>query len=157
MDPKDEIATGLRAVQERFERLAPRIVTKLDAPLPTGTWTVHDALCHVAADSDAVAAWRKRVEALSRGESARPPGFDIDAFNQERIDQRKGLPAAAVVDEVRGHFSADLAAIAVLDDELLAREIDYRDAKAPAARMLLFYTGAHNNGHLDEIERALDA
>ena len=157
MDTKEEIAAGLRAVQERFDRLAPLIGAKLSTPLPSGSWTVHDALCHVAADSDAVSAWRERVEALSSGAPGRSPGFNIDTFNQERIDQRKGLPAETVIDEVRQHFRADLEAIAKLDDELLAREIDYRGSRVPAATMLRFYTGVHNTTHLDEIEQALDA
>ena len=120
MDTREEIAAGLREVQDRLERLAPRIVGKLDTPLLSGSWTVHDALCHIAADAEAVPSWLSRIDAMASGSSARPPGFSIDAYNQERIAQRKGLPVAEVLDQIRARFSADLDAIGKLDDALLS-------------------------------------
>jgi len=148
---KDEIAAGLRQVSERLERLGPRILANLDRPLPTGTWTVHDALCHIAADSHAVEIWRQRVE------TGRRPGGDLsgDEYNEQQVSRRRPLPPEDVLAEIRAAFAADLQAIADMDAALLERPIPYRGATAPAAEMLRFYTGPHNQGHLDDVEKAL--
>jgi hypothetical protein len=155
MSTKSEISDGLRAVVMRFERLAPDIDAYLAAPLPTGFWTVHDCVCHLAADSHAVDGWRERIDNLIAGRGARPPGFDINDYNAANIAARKDKPLAEVLDEVRDAFAGDLAAIDGLEEDLLAREVPYRGGIAPAAEMLRFYTGAHNLIHLDDIEQAL--
>ena len=59
MPTKPEIIQNLRDVQSRFELLLPRALEGLSLPLPSGTWTVHDCLCHLAADTNAVASWQR--------------------------------------------------------------------------------------------------
>ena len=56
MATKEEIVAGIGEVRQRLRRLEPQIVANLDKPLLTGTWTVRDALCHIAADTNAVRA-----------------------------------------------------------------------------------------------------
>jgi hypothetical protein len=150
---KDELIATLRDVDQRLVGLTPRILANLDRPLLSGTWTVHDCLCHIAADSNAVYAWRYRLENGRRVQG----DMSTDDFNQQEIDKRKGLPAEEVVREIRDNFSGDMAAIRELDEELLRREMPYRGGMAPAAESLRFYLGPHNTSHLDDIEKALDA
>jgi len=157
MDTREEIAAGLREVQQRLAGLTPRITSNLERPLLSGTWTVHDALCHIAADAEAVPNWLRRIGAAVEGGSVRPEGVSGEEFNEQQIEARKSLPVTAVLSEIDARFAADLAAIAALDESLLTREIDYRRGRAPAATMLRFYTGPHNMRHLDDIEQALDA
>jgi hypothetical protein len=149
---KDDLINTLREVDQRLVGLAPRILANLDRPLLSGTWTVHDCLCHIAADSNAVYAWRYRIENGRRLQG----DMSTDDFNQQEIDKRKGLPAQSVLDEIRANFAGDEKAIVALEDALLEREVPYRGGMAPAAESLRFYLGPHNTIHLDDIERALD-
>jgi hypothetical protein len=155
---KQEIIAGMEDVKTRLQRLLPGIVASLDKPLPEGTWSVHDALCHMAADANAVPRWLARIDAAERGVSSRPPGFNIDDYNQENIDARKDRPVDAIVQEIRVGLKADTAAVVGLDDALLSKQIpNGRGELTPASDMLAFSTGRHNHMHLDDIERALEA
>ena len=102
MATKDEIVAGIKEQQERLERLLPRIRQNLDKPLLTGTWTVHDAVCHIAGDVDVRESFRQRVEKALRGDETpiTSPGFNIDVYNQEQIDLRKHKPLDEVVAEI---------------------------------------------------------
>ena len=52
---RDEIVVGINACDERLDQLRPAMIANPDAPLPEGTWTVRDALCHIAARANGVA------------------------------------------------------------------------------------------------------
>jgi hypothetical protein len=155
---KQEILAGINEVELRLGSLLPGILAHLDQPLPEGTWSVHDAVCHMAADANAVPRWLARIEAAEHGVSSRPPGFNIDDFNQQNIDARKDRPVEAVVQEIRDGLSADTEAIRSMDEGLLGKQIpNFRGELTPASDMLAFNTGRHNHMHLDDIERALQA
>ena len=156
MATKEEITAEMRDAEERLERLLPGIVANLEKPLPEGTWTVHDALCHLAADANAVPRWLERMEAAASGPSAIPPGFNFDEYIQKNIDDRKGKPIDEVVKEIKDGLKADTAAIVSLDDALLQKQVpNFRGELAPASEMLRYTTGRHNLGHMDDIEKAL--
>jgi hypothetical protein len=155
---KEEITAGIREVEERLNRLLPGILENLDQPLPEGTWTVHDAICHMAADVPSLPRWQRQVDAAINGTSARPPGFNLDEYNQQGIDSRKGKPVDDVVQEIRDGLHSDADAVPSLDDTLLAREIpNFRGELKPASDRLKFTTGGHNHVHLDDIEKAITA
>jgi hypothetical protein len=151
---RDEITAGIRDVEERLNRLLPGIVANLDQPLPEGVWTVHDALCHMAADVPSLPRWQRMVD----GNTNRPPGFNLDEHNQQGIDARKGKPIDEVVQEIRDGLHSDAAAVPGLDDALLAREVpNFRGELQPASDRLKFTTAGHNHIHLDDIENAINA
>jgi len=155
---KEEITAGINGVEARLERLLPGIVANLDKPLPEGSWTVHDALCHMAADAHSVPRWRRMVDAAISGTSARPAGFNLDEYNQQGIDSRKGKPIDEVVQEIRDGLHSDAAIVAGLDSALLAQEMpNFRGELQPASERLKFTTGGHNHMHLDDIEKAINA
>ncbi len=158
MATKDELKTGIREVEERLDSLLPGIIENLDQPLPEGTWTVHDALCHMAADASCLPRWQRQVDAAINGTSARPPGFNLDEYNQQNIEARKDKPVEEVVQEIRDGLHGDAAAIPGLDDAFLAREVpNFRGELALASDRLSFTTSRHNHIHLDDIENALTA
>jgi Mycothiol maleylpyruvate isomerase N-terminal domain len=157
MATKDEIIDGMRGVEERLERLLPRAKTQLDRPLTEGTWSVHDALCHMAADANAYPRWASRLAAIESGtQTPRPPGFNLDALNQQNIDARKHKPLDEVVAEIKGGLAADTDAVRAVDDGILTKEIpNFRGEMTTAGAMLLWTTTGHNHVHLDDIEKAL--
>lgn len=158
MATKNELTSGIREVEARLDGLLPGAMENLDQPLPEGTWTVHDALCHMAADASCLPRWQRQVDAAINGTSARPPGFNLDEYNQENIEARKGKPVDEVVQEIRDGLHGDAAAIPGLDDALLAREVaNFRGELQPASDRLSFTTSRHNHVHLDDIENAIKA
>jgi hypothetical protein len=158
MATRDEITAGIRDVEERLKRLLPDIDENLDQPLPEGTWTVHDALCHMAADVPSLPRWQRQIDAAISGASARPPGFNLDEYNQQGIDARKGKPLGDVVQEILDGLHSDAAGVPGLDDALLSREVpNFRGELQPASERLKFTSGGHNHLHLDDIENAIKA
>ena len=156
MATKSEIRDGINGVEERLQRLLPGIRAHLESPLPEGTWSIHDALCHMAADANAVPRWLARFEALDAGRPTRAPGFNIDDYNQQNIDARKTKTVDEVVTEITDGLHADAAAVASMDDGLLERQVpNFRGEMTAASDMLSFTTVRHNHLHLDDIERAL--
>jgi hypothetical protein len=153
---KQEITTGIQDVEQRFERLLPAIVANLEKPLPEGSWTVHDALCHIAADAQAFARWQRLVDAQASGTSARPPGFNLDEHNEQGIAARKDKPVEDVVAEIREALRRDTAAVQAVDETLLQRDLpNFRGELGPGSDRLRFMTVTHNQIHLDDIEKAV--
>src|SRR3954453_20185191 len=100
MATREEVIAELQRVNARIEALTPAILARLDAPLPEGTWTVHDAVCHLAADGNAVPRFLSRVDRIDRGLPLRPEGWTtaiMDAENEDNIAKRKGLPVKDVL------------------------------------------------------------
>lgn len=156
MATKDEIIEGMQGVEARLDELLPRAVAQLDRSLPEGSWSVHDALCHMAADANAFPRWQARLVAIETGTSTRAPGFNLDDYNQQNIDARKGKPVDEVVAEIKGGLTADSEAVRAVDDAVLQKEVpNFRGEMTTAGAMLLFTTTGHNHLHLDDIEKAL--
>jgi hypothetical protein len=153
---KTEITAGIHEVEQRFERLLPGIKSNLTKPLPEGTWTVHDALCHIAADSNAFVRWQGLVDAHAAGTSARPPGFNLDEQNQRGIDAHKGKALDVVVAEIRDALRADAAAVETVDEAVLQRDLpNFRGELGPGSDRLRFMAVTHNQIHLDDLEKAI--
>ena len=159
MATRDEIIAELQRVNARIEALTPKILARPDAPLPEGTWTVHDAVCHLAADGNAVPRFLHRVELIDANMPLRPPGWTpamMDAQNEENIAKRKGLPITDVLKEIHEAMDADIERVKGLDEALWSREIpNFRGVVGPASDQLKNTTSGHPHNHIDEIERAL--
>jgi hypothetical protein len=159
MATREEIIAELRRVNERLDALAPAILARPETPLPEGTWTVHDAVCHLAADGNAVPRFLHRVEVIDQGLPLRPPGWTpavMDAENEENIAKRKGLPITDVLKEIREAMDADIERVKGLDEALLLRDIpNFRGEIGPASDQLKNTTSGHPHNHINDIERAL--
>jgi hypothetical protein len=99
------------------------------------------------------------MQSLAAGESGRLPGFNIDDYNQQQIDRRKGRSVQEVVQEIRDGLRADSEAIDTLEDDLLKLQVPSPrgGGMTEASEMLSFYVGRHNHIHLDDIEKALSS
>jgi Mycothiol maleylpyruvate isomerase N-terminal domain len=155
---KQEIIEALRRIEKRLDELAPRITENLDRPLLTGTWTVHDAVCHLAADANGVPGFMERMDRVAKGLPRRDPGFNGDEYNEANISQRKDKPVEEVFAEIRAGLEADRERIAALEEGLLERELpNVRGEVLPVSDQMRAYLGGHPVSHLEDIEKALAA
>ena len=158
MYTREEIIAAIRDAEARLDRLEPVIREHLQQHLPTGTWTVHDAVCHLAADSNAVPRFLDRIEKQRTGQPVRPAGFNMDAHNEANIARRRGLSLDEVLHEVHAGFANDIAQVQALPSDLLASDVpNFRGELTPASDQIRFTAAGHPNLHLDDIEAALKA
>src|SRR5688572_25836852 len=87
MATREEITASLHQVNQRLETLKARIIDKPETHLLSGTWTVRDALCHLAARSNGVPNFITRVERAAQASPGAPitPLPNIDDINQSQI------------------------------------------------------------------------
>jgi hypothetical protein len=155
---RDEIIADIRALEQRLSKLEPRVLAAPDKPLTSGTWTVRDAVCHMAADSNAIPGFLARVERQRTGAVGRPAGFNLDAHNEEGIALRKPKPLTDVFAEIHAGMKSDMAGVEALPEDLLSSDIpNFRGVVTPASDQVRFTTVGHTAIHLDDIEAALDA
>jgi hypothetical protein len=160
---KEEMIQALAGVNERIDRLAASIAANPEAKLATGTWTVRDVLCHLAARSNGVPGFVNRIKRLLEASGggappARPAGLNIDDINQSQIDERQGRGVEELLTEIKDGHLAAIEALKDVDEGLLGRMVpNFRgDGEVEASSMLLGGTARHDNNHLDEIEKALE-
>jgi len=159
MATREEVIAELQRVNARIEALTPQILARPDARLPEGTWTVHDAVCHLAADGNAVPRFLTRIERMDQGLPLRPEGWTpamMDAENEVNLAKRKGLPITDVLKEIRDAMDADIERVKGLDEALWSRELpNFRGVVTPASEQLKGTTSGHPHTHIDDIEKAL--
>ena len=155
--PKEDIAVALRAVNERIDGLRPQILEKASQTLPEGSWTVRDALCHVAARANSVKMIVDRFEgsAAAGGGGPRP---DIHDINQGQIDDRHDRSIEQLLGEITGGRQEAIASLDGIEDAVLERQVpNFRgDGEMPLGEMVLRASAGHDNTHLDDIEAALN-
>ena len=156
MTTRDEIITGIRAVDARLAALHDRIIASGDRPLAEGTWVVRDALSHLAARANGVDRVVQRLRLWESGQPYLPPQT-IDEINAGQVEERRSAGVADLLEEITiGHASA-LAALEHVDDATLATAMPqgFRPGDAPIADLIVRGGPGHDGGHLDQIEAAL--
>lgn len=162
MPSKEDVIAALQQVNQRVERLRHNIIARPDAALltPGSTWSVRDALCHLAARSDGVPMFVERIERLAAGGPMQPPGApNIDDINQSQINARQGRSTDELVTEIlQGHLAA-IEGMARIEAGLFSHMIPNPrgEGEIQASELLQRGTAGHDNVHLDEIEQALSA
>jgi hypothetical protein len=82
--------------------------------------------------------------------------MDADAYNEEHVATRRVKDISAVIDEIHTGFAADFVALEHLSESDLNQLMrNARGEMMDASRLLNFHIGAHNHGHMDDIEGAL--
>ncbi|HWO94251.1 MAG TPA: DinB family protein [Dehalococcoidia bacterium] len=159
MPTKDEIVNALDGVVARVQELAPKVREKPNAKLPEGDWVVRDALCHLAARSNSVPMVIGLAERVAQsGGGGFPAGFDIDAVNQEQIEERRARTVDELINEIiEGHAVAK-AEVRGVDDGLFERRLPNPrgEGELALADFLFAATAWHDNMHLDDIAKAVD-
>jgi hypothetical protein len=152
---RDEITAAIRETDARLERIRPPVVEAGDRPLPTGEWSIRDALSHLAARSNPVARSLWRMEgALAPGGQA---ALDIHEENAGQVRDRADQSVDALLDEIaEGHRTA-LTDLAALDDQTIARRfpVAFPPGELSLVEFIERAGPRHDNSHLDEVEAAL--
>ncbi|MEU7841703.1 hypothetical protein AB0B39_12185 [Micromonospora sp. NPDC049114] len=157
-----ELLASMDEQRRRIESVASVVDEIADLPTGVGTWTVRDTLCHLAVyypehEVDEQMAKLRRLAAA--GSTNRRPDFDIDAANAERLRAYEGVPVSKILDIVTRARRRIRAEVEALDDAFLALPVAgtaWGDV-VPVGRVVAESTCTHDEGHLDEIVRAVRA
>lgn len=151
---REELIEAIEHAEQRLAALRPVLEAAAEQSLPTGTWRVRDALSHLAARANPISRVLQRIEEAASGVTApRPP---IDDVNAEQVEERVGLTAAALLDEMQAGHRATLEGIP--DDALLAGMLPaFGGGEVTVAEMIARIGVGHETNHLNEIEQALQS
>jgi hypothetical protein len=131
------IVAAISETEERLRALLPRARARPMTRLTEGTWTVRDALCHLAARASAAA--------------------ESEAINAGQIASRDGHSVDELADEAVAGYAAARADVLKLDAAQLSQTIPNVPGQGPmgVADLLLVVYRHHARAHLDSIEQAL--
>ena len=164
MPTKDEVQRAISELDARIDGLRERILANGGAALGEGDWTVRDALSHLSARSNGVPRVVERAEQASQvaaGGAQQPggaaPPMDIDEINAGQVEERAGRSVLELLDEIRDGHRTAIAAVAELEESLVARSIPrgFRPGDTTVGEMLIRGGPGHDGSHLDLIEAAL--
>ena len=125
-----------------------------DQPLLDGEWRVRDALSHLAARSNPVPNVLRRLTAHEAGVSVPRP--DIHEVNAGQVEERADRPIGEIIDEMQAGHRAAIAALPGAD--VLARMLPaFQGGEITVGETGVRSGPGHENNHLDEVERALNA
>ncbi|MBM3140419.1 MAG: hypothetical protein FJZ92_09505 [Chloroflexi bacterium] len=159
MTTQEEIAAAVRAVDERIERLRPRLLARPEQALSEGTWRVRDALSHLAARANGVDRVVQRARAATTSAPAPTAPRSIDEINAGQVEERRDLSVSQLLDEIAAGHAAAIEAVGRVDDATLAQRIPlgFRPGDAAVAELILRGGPGHDQSHLDQVEAALAA
>ncbi len=159
----EAIVRELDSHRERFDSFCRSLsAEELVRPVPRSAWLVRDFIAHLATIDGPVA---EMFRAVRRGEDngIRTPNggrFDVDDWNERRVQERRGRTVEELLDEARREREAlkhDLVALTPAD---LERPLKFAgDAKRPPATIPLgmYLAGwcKHDPMHVVDMCRAL--
>jgi hypothetical protein len=164
MTTKEEVIAALETSEARVDRLAPDLLAHPDAKLVDSEWTVWQALCHVAARSNALPLATRLAERIRAAQAEGQPinwrgsnrGVDI---NQAQIDERQGRGVPELLSEIHAGHQAAMAAVRGLSQESFDERFPRftGEGEMSMGELLMLSGSGHENGHLDQIEQAIEA
>ncbi|GIW17268.1 MAG: hypothetical protein KatS3mg064_0425 [Tepidiforma sp.] len=163
MPDLDAIVRELDAHRERFEAFCRSLSTdELDRPVPQSTWLVRDFIAHLATIDGPVAEMFRAVRRGEDGGIRTPDGarFDVDDWNELRVQERRARSVEELLDEARREREALKRDLLALTPEDLERPLRFAgDAKRPPATIPLgmYLAGwcKHDPMHVVDMCRAL--
>jgi hypothetical protein len=167
--PSEAINNVIAAIEEnrrRFEQFCYSLSDEeLDRPVPDSTWIVRDFAAHLATLDPMMQAM---FDATIAGDQFRPEahvherdgGFDVDAFNDEVVAERRSWPLAQVFEEGAAQRQKLIDSLAGMTDEQIAQPMYFSgDAKRRAGKipLNLFLAGwaQHDPIHVADMLKAL--
>ncbi len=144
------ILRGNRDVQQVFGSLTD---TQLDTPAQqdAGTWTVGDVLGYLAG--------REQVYAMmyqaARGDNPFAVISNFNAWNEERVVERRGEARDDLLAEFRAVHEALLAQIEATDNAELAQVVSLGARQATLGDLLIGSGGQHSTSHATEVASVL--
>ncbi len=156
MPSKQEI---IAAIQEGIERVEATFGTLTDKQLGVivhegeGGWTAGQVLAHLAGRA------KGHQMLLSMATEAAPVGFgglDVNAWNQQIVDERAGRSRDELLQEFRQVHEALIENVRELPDGAFEMMVPSpRGGEVALGEMLAGSGGRHNVNHTVEVERAL--
>ena len=160
-DAVQKVIDAIVENRRRFEAFCYSLSEEqLNRPVPESTWVVRDFAAHLdTLDPQMV----RLFEATAAGERLVEPAggdFDVDAFNDAAVADRREWPLDRVFAEAAGHREKLIAALAQLTDEQIANPMYFSgDAKRKSGQipLNLFLAGwaQHDPIHVYDMLRAL--
>jgi uncharacterized protein (TIGR03083 family) len=117
---------------------------------PEGGWSIRENLAHLA---DAERAHRRFAQAVLEGRSTRLEGFDLDRWNEERVERRAGQSPGQILADLRAERHETLAFIAGIPPEAWETKGDHPALGQISVRQVIKVIGVHERMHLKEMRR----
>jgi hypothetical protein len=137
---------------------------QLNRPVPNSTWLVRDFPAHLDTLDVAIARWLRALaaggESLDSTRNEDGSTFDVDAFNDAHVAERRGWPLARVFEEARENRQELIESLAELTDEQIDKPMHFSgDAKRRPGDLPLktFLVGwaQHDPIHVADMLKAL--
>ena len=157
------VIAAIRENRRKFEEFCSSLSEEqLARPVPDSTWIVKDFVTHLATLDPLFDGFLGVVERggqidMSRDGSGAP--FDLDAWNDGQVAERRDWPIARIFAETAAHREKLIESLGRLDEEQIGRPMHYTGGKHGAADFPLkaFLVGwaQHDPIHAADMLKAL--
>lgn len=166
----DGVIEAIRENRRRFEAFCYSLSEdELMRPVPGTTWVVRDFAAHLDTLDTALVAWIQGAPAASSqapGTATAGPGdgasaeFDVDAFNDTQVAERRSWPLERVFAEAAANRERLIEAMAGITDERMAEPMHFPGdhKRSPAdlpLRLFLAGWAQHDPMHVADMIKAL--
>jgi hypothetical protein len=157
------VITAIEENRRKFEEFCCSLSEEqLARPVPDSTWIVKDFATHLAtldALFDEFVGVVERGGQMDMGRDAAGAPFNLDAWNDAQVAERRGWPIARIFEEAAVNRAALIASLGRLDEEQIGRPMHFTDPKRGAADFPLkaFLVGwaQHDPIHAADMLKAL--
>ena len=148
------------ANRETYERLCRALTPEeLATPIPGLIWRVQDYIAHLATIDIYVGEWFEHTAAGTRFRPETPDGgpFDIDKWNQVKIEERYTNSLDELFDEAAKHRERLWTAVGSFSDEVLDTQFNFRGNEGTSYLRYLQLWVAHDPAHYADMLKGLPA
>ena len=141
----------------RFEAFCRSLThEELNTVIPGLTWRVQDYIAHLATIDSYVAQWFEHLAAGTRWRPTLDDGspFDIDAWNEARIVERRDATVEDLLSEAATHRDRLWAAVDSFTPQVLESQFNFRGREITHLRYLQLWV-AHDPAHSADMLRGL--
>jgi hypothetical protein len=137
---------------------------QLNRPVPQSTWIVRDFAAHLDTLDRAIVGWLRTLAAggdsLDSTRNEDGSAFDVDAFNDEQVAERRSWPLERVFAEAAANRAELIAGLRALSDEQIEKPMRFGgDSKRKGGdiQLKLFLGGwaQHDPIHVADMLKAL--
>jgi hypothetical protein len=155
----EDIINAIKAQDVRFAALRAAILANPTAPLPTGTWTVRDALSHVAARAMLTSTIRNAEARLKAAtENRELPRINIDDVNHGQVVERQNATVAELLAEIEANHAKTIEEVKTLPEAQLSKMYTtVQGAQVTGADLIFGNVSRHESGHTNDVEAAINA
>lgn len=163
MVSKQDVSESLMLNVQRAEKMAASL-TDADMAKPVYSaegpeWTVKDVFAHLASMGASPAFFIGMAQRATSGGGGggMPPGFDVDAFNNQQVEIRKEKSIFDLLAEFRKGHEQGVELIASTPDDVLTKKMPnpFEGGMSSALEMIHGSCGDHEAQHMMDISQAL--